>query len=300
MNKKYSLIINVVMVVVGIAGMLFFFIANKKTINPSEKQTHSQLSGAKTATENITVVVASKGLTKGTILSSGDYELKTLAVPLNSSDKERFLVGHPVDNWLVNSDVAKGTYVPAYTLVEPGSAEYIRLSMKQGSIIYRFSVKKTDSYLFDNIHAGDNVDVYLSYGLRKSEDAVIPTINTADIDNRHFKLLLKEKKVLSINEIVSLKNKISDSTMSNVSSREGGYILIELNDRELKTVKGLDDAKLYVFPSEKDPRNINEQHSVLSGDERQWPVDNSNILSVKVKDNSEPESEVAKEYRGDK
>lgn len=295
MSKKHSLIINMIMIIVGIVGMFLFF-----STNNGNKQIYTQ----KPAMENITVITATKKLKKGIYLSPGNYKLKTLTVQVNSNDAKQFSVTHPVEGWLISSEVEEGSYIPVSSLVKPGSAEYIHQSLSPGSVIYDLPIRGSDGYLFHNTSVGDGIDVYLSYGLKKikndsaSGGGVIPTISSTGIDNKHFKILLKDKKILSMNRPKSTANKIKDSlSPSTDKSSNEGFISIELSPSELKTLKGLDGAKLYIFPS---ADGINNLHSALSGDEKQWPIDNGNILSVKVISEQEQTSETAREYRGGK
>ncbi|VUS64973.1 hypothetical protein [Klebsiella spallanzanii] len=305
MNKKYSQIINIVMVVIGIIGMLIYFFSDRKPAITAQPDTQVQQEKEPIIpTETITVAVASRDLTKGIKLAASDFKLKTLTIAQDSNEKSLYGVKN-VDNWMIKSDVEANSYIPVSALVSPGSEEYIVMSAKPGSIVYGFSIKNSDSYLFANTKAGEGIDIYLSYHLRKEvkEDgniSVTPTTGTSDaINSKHFKIIMKNKKVLAIQKFGA---QVVDTiaTTDNPLKKEG-YILVELTPDEVKTLKGLDGAKLYIFPSQLDEGDIGIKHSALVGDEGQWPIDNRDILSIETSlKNNKTVDEKVKEYRGEK
>jgi len=297
MNKKYALIINIAMLVVGLIGILIYFAINKKpVVVQAPPVVEQQVKEPEVIKENITVAVAQKDLIKGMRLTKGDYILKTISVPEGSDEKKLYHVSD-IDSWMVGNEIAAGSYVPVDALIIPGSDEYISMSVKPGNIIYGFSITQSDSYLFTNAHAGEGLDIYLSYNLRTVTNenggvSATPTVNTSnDINDRHFKLLLKNKKILSIQSSNATSKVVQQNPLKNE-----GYVLVELTPAEVRTLKGLDDAKLYIFPTTEGLAKPDFSHSVLVGDEGQWPIDNRNILSTVIKTGVENESVI--EYRG--
>ncbi|HDG1702334.1 TPA: hypothetical protein PFE33_004707, partial [Kluyvera ascorbata] len=167
MSKKYVLIINIAMVIIGILGLSFYFLMEKKAaVKPQQVQQLQKIETPSAPTENITVAVAQKDLTKGMRLTGGDFKLVTLNIAEGSDEKNSLSIVDSIDSWMINSDIAAGAYIPKAALVEPGSDEYITMSATPGSIVYGFSIKNSDSYLFTNAHAGGGLDIYLSYNLR--------------------------------------------------------------------------------------------------------------------------------------
>lgn len=298
MSKKYTLIINIAMVIIGILGLSFYFLMERKAaVKPQQVQQIQQVEAPAVPTENITVAVAQKDLTKGMRITGGDFKLVTLNIAEGSDEKNRISIADSIDSWMINSDIAAGAYIPKAALVEPGSEEYITMSATPGSIVYGFSVKQSDSYLFSNAHAGGGLDIYLSYNLRTTvgnsgDTKTTPTINTDDdINSRHFKLLMKDKKILAI----SSTNMNMKGVGQNNPLKNEGYVLVELTPAEVRILKGLDGARLYIFPTTTNLANADLTHSVLVGDEGQWPIDNRDILSTEIYsggDNS------VREYRG--
>ncbi|WP_312655810.1 hypothetical protein [Kluyvera ascorbata] len=296
MSKKYTLIINIAMVIIGILGLSFYFLMEKKAaVKPQQVQQIQQVEAPAVPTENITVAIAQKDLTKGMRITGGDFKLVTLNIAEGSDEKNSLSIVDSIDSWMINSDIAAGAYIPKAALVEPGSDEYITMSATPGSIVYGFSIKNSDSYLFTNAHAGGGLDIYLSYNLRTTvgnsgDTRTTPTINTDnDINSRHFKLLMKDKKILAISS-TNMKNVGKSNPLKNE-----GYVLVELTPAEVRILKGLDGARLYIFPTTANLTENDLTHSVLVGDEGQWPIDNRDILSTETYsggDNS------IREYRG--
>lgn len=296
MSKKYALIINIAMVIIGILGLSFYFLMEKKVaVKPQQVQQIQQVEAPAVPTENITVAVAQKDLTKGMRLTSGDFKLVTLKVAEGSDEKKNLSVNDSIDSWLIKSDITAGAYIPQTALVEPGSDEYITMSATPGNIVYGFSIRSSDSYLFANAHAGGGLDIYLSYNLRMTvgdsgDTRTTPTINTDDdINSRHFKLLMKDKKILSI-----ISTNMNTLEKGNPLKYEG-YVLVELTPTEVRILKGLDGSKLYIFPTTENLTAADMAHSVLVGDEGQWPIDNRDILSTEMYSGG---ANGIREYRG--
>ncbi|HBU6574201.1 TPA: hypothetical protein MC588_003691 [Citrobacter amalonaticus] len=304
MSKKYSLIINIAMIVIGIIGMLFYYMSSKKPqYKPSQVQKVVQTKVIEAPTESITVAVAKKNLQKGTRLTSGDFQLETLKIKEGGNEKSTLSVGD-IDNWMLKSDISEGAKIPQAILVKPGSEEYIKMSAKPGSIVYGFSIKKNDSYLFNNAQAGGGVDIYLAYNLRvtKDESGEIKTAPVTDatdhINGRHFKMLMKNKKILSIQTVTSKVKAVVNEQNPMINE---GYVLVELTPAEVIMLKGLEDAKLYIFPTSENIAEFDPAHSVLVGDEGQWPIDNRNILSTAVQSATtiQNDSEFIRVFRGE-
>jgi len=294
MNKKYTLIINIAMLVVGLIGILIYFAINKKpaVVVQAPPVVEQQIKEPEVIKENITVAVAQKDLKKGTLLSAEDFILKTLNILEGSNEKKLYGIETNINNWMIGNDITAGSYLPKESLIEPSSEQYVALAVRPGNIVYGFSIKQADSYLFTNAHAGEGLDIYLSYNLMKithenGDVSTTPTVNTTDeINDRHFKLLMKNKKILFIKS-----NSIKDNPLTNE-----GYVLVELTPAEVRTLKGLDDAKLYIFPTTENMTQLDFAHSVLVGNEGQWPIDNRDILSTEVKSGGTGDS--VTEYRG--
>ncbi|WP_318357405.1 hypothetical protein [Enterobacter sp.] len=296
MNKKYALIINIAMLVVGLIGILIYFAINKKpaVVVQAPPVVEQQVKEPEVIKENITVAVAQKDLKKGKLLNAEDFVLKTLNIPEGSNEKDLYAISKNIDSWMTGNDITAGSYIPKESLIEPGSEQYVAMSVRPGNIVYGFSIKQTDSYLFTNAHAGEGLDIYLSYNLMKitnenGDVSTTPKVNTTDeINDRHFKLLMKNKKILFIK---SNNLKVGDNPLTNE-----GYVLVELTPAEVRTLKGLDDAKLYIFPTTENMTQLDFAHSVLVGNEGQWPIDNRDILSTDVRSGGAGDS--VTEYRG--
>ncbi|MBJ3589767.1 hypothetical protein JGC56_01105 [Salmonella enterica subsp. enterica serovar Saintpaul] len=308
MSKKYSLIINIAMIVIGIIGMLLYFISNnRKSVQPQQIQ---QIQQVEVPQERISVAVAQKDLVGGTVLTSSDFKYESRTVAKDSDEIKNFKINGSVNEWMVRDAIKAGSEIPVPLLIKPGTVEYIRMSAKPGQIVYGFSIKKADSYLFANLKVGGGVDIYLSYNLvhDKTDDGQVQTISSIEtsqdiISNRRFKLLLKNKKILSIARASrSLTEKVVTDEVNPMTNE--GYMLVELTSDEVRILKGLDGGKFYIFPTTDgiSQPEIKPENSVLIGAEGQWPIDNRNILFNEIKPIEKKEESVVegkvKEYRG--
>lgn len=303
------------MIVIGIIGMLIYFISNnRKVVQPQQTQ---QVQQVEVPQEMISVAVAKKDLIAGMVLTSSDFTEESRTVTKDSDEIKNFKITDSIKEWMVRDAIKSGTEIPVHSLIKPGTHEYIKMSVKPGQIVYGFSIQRADSYLFTNLKAGEGVDIYLSYNLLQatSDDGHVtttPTIDTAlsqdIISNRRFKILLKNKKILSIQTTAKglTEKVVSDSTTP--MSKEG-YMLVELTPDEVRMLKGLDGGKFYIFPTTDGltQPEIKPENSVLIGAEGQWPIDNRNILfndikSIEKKEKPvveiKVEEEKVKEYRG--
>jgi len=308
MSKKYSLIINIAMIVIGIIGMLLYFISNNRKVVQSQQT--QQVQQVEVPQERISVAVAKKDLIAGMVLTSSDFTQESRTVAKDSDEIKNFQINDSINEWMVRDAIKSGTEIPVHSLIKPGTHEYIKMSVKPGQIVYGFSIQRADSYLFTNLKAGGGVDIYLSYNLLQttSDDGHVTTTSTIDtaqdiISNRRFKLLLKNKKILSLETTTKglAEKVVSDNTTP--MSKEG-YMLVELTPDEVRILKGLDGGKFYIFPTTDGitQPEIKPENSVLIGAEGQWPIDNRNILfneikAIEKKEESVEEKKV-KEYRG--
>lgn len=308
MSKKYSLIINIAMIVIGIIGMLLYFISNNRKVVQSQQT--QQVQQVEVPQERISVAVAKKDLIAGMVLTSSDFTQESRTVAKDSDEIKNFQINDSINEWMVRDAIKSGTEIPVHSLIKPGTHEYIKMSVKPGQIVYGFSIQRADSYLFTNLKAGGGVDIYLSYNLLQttSDDGHVTTTSTIDtaqdiISNRRFKLLLKNKKILSLETTTKglAEKVVSDNTTP--MSKEG-YMLVELTPDEVRILKGLDGGKFYIFTTTDGitQPEIKPENSVLIGAEGQWPIDNRNILfneikAIEKKEESVEEKKV-KEYRG--
>ena len=284
MSKKYSLIINIAMIVIGIIGMLLYFISNNRKVVQSQQT--QQVQQVEVPQERISVAVAKKDLIAGMVLTSSDFTQESRTVAKDSDEIKNFQINDSINEWMLKNAIKAGTEIPVHSLIKPGTDEYINMSVKPGQIVYGFSIQRADSYLFTNLKAGEGVDIYLSYNLLQatSDDGHVTTTPTIDteqgiISNRRFKLLFKNKKILSIQTTVKgLAEKVVSESTTPMSKE--GFMLVELTPDEVRILKGLDGGRFYIFPTTDGitQPEINPENSVLIGAEGQWPIENRNIL----------------------
>ncbi|TCT87798.1 pilus assembly protein CpaB [Gibbsiella quercinecans] len=274
MNMKRSgLIVYTVMIVVGILGLFFYF-------NQSHTVVPQQVSQPEIKPQQtISVAVAVRDLEATTVLRAEDFQIKTVAVDVGSTDSQFNLVGKTLDRWALKSAVPAGSWIMPTLLVEPGSNDYLSLFLKPGNILYTFELKKPDNYLLDNIKAGQGVDIYLSYRRvypKQEETLEISAEQSREKNLQHNRLkpLMGNKRVLAIRPAKTVNN-------NGVKVVEkGSQLVVELQDREVKMLKGLggDLANVLLFPTT--ASQDGQSDIALPVMEAAWPVSNDMIFNA--------------------
>lgn len=277
MNKKLT-ILYIIMILVGIS-MLFVIGSQTPPTNEnytSDKEIPSPPVGIK---EHITIIEALRDLTAGSILTSSDYQAKTIEVYEDSDDKNQYSLTYPeINEYGLTLSVKKGAYIPMSALLAPSASnEYIKMLLHEGMLVYPFHLTKTDKYLIDNMKSGDMIDIYLIYGIENGNYGQ----NTVELISPSNNFLKTRMKPIIINRRV-LRIQPPDGTKNFIGSEktEGTILFIELSQSEVKLVKSLEgNAKLFLFPSIGDA-DIGQSSEILFDDEAVWPVTDAPIFST--------------------
>ena len=172
--KKNVLGIYIVMIVIGVAG-LFFYINQSRVPEPSSAPVQA------VQQETIAVAVARRDLKAGDVLQADDFQLKNRSVAQGSADLMFNLAAVNPLGYALKAAVQADDLIAPSALVPPGSKDYLAMFIKPGSVIYPFTLDDRDSYLLQNLVAGQGVDIYLSYGLDpESNDVVSPAHSLQD------------------------------------------------------------------------------------------------------------------------
>lgn len=271
--KRGGLIVYVVMIVVGILGLLFHSNQSRTVVplqvNQPEKKTQ----------QTISVAVAMRDLGASTVLRSGDFRIENIKIEAGSSDVQFNLMGKTLDNWALKNAVPTGSWILPALLVEPGSNDYLTLFLQPGSILYTFELNKSDNYLLDNVKAGEGVDIYLSYrrvfsGQEETFDISSEQSRGKNQQHNRLKPLMGNKRVLAIRSA----KKVDNNGVSIIE--KGSQMVVELQDREVKMLKGLggDLANVLLFPTTAPQEGKSD--IVLPVMEATWPVSNDVIFNV--------------------
>ncbi|VTM71431.1 Flp pilus assembly protein CpaB [Raoultella planticola] len=225
------------------------------------------------------MAIATRDLDARTILRAGDFQIKTMTVEVGSSDAQFNLVGKSLDNWALKNTVPANSWILPGLLVEPGSDEYLSLFLQPGNILYTFELNKADNYLLNNVKAGQGVDIYLSYRriYPKHEDTLEVGADQSREKNQLYnrlKPLMGNKRVLAIRPAKTVVN-------NGVSVVEkGSQLVVELQDREVKMLKGLGGelANVLLFPAATSPEG--KSTIALPSLEAAWPVSDDVIFNL--------------------
>lgn len=271
--KRGGLLVYVVMIVVGILGLFFYFNQSRPAaiLQASQPEKKPQ--------QTISVAVAIRDLDASTVLRAGDFQMKTVTVEVGSSDAQFNLAGKSLDNWALKSAVPANSWILPGLLAEPGSNEYLSLFLQPGNILYTFELNKADNYLLNNVKAGQGVDIYLSYRriYPKHEDTLEVGADQSREKNQLYnrlKPLMGNKRVLAIRPAKTVVN-------NGVSVVEkGSQLVVELQDREVKMLKGLGGelANVLLFPAATSPEG--KSTIALPSLEAAWPVIDDVIFNL--------------------
>ena len=271
--KRGGLLVYVVMIVVGILGLFFYFNQSRPAaiLQASQPEKKPQ--------QTISVAVAIRDLDASTVLRAGDFQMKTVTVEVGSSDAQFHLAGKSLDNWALKSAVPANSWILPGLLAEPGSNEYLSLFLQPGNILYTFELNKADNYLLNNVKAGQGVDIYLSYRriYPKHEDTLEVGADQSREKNQLYnrlKPLMGNKRVLAIRPAKTVVN-------NGVSVVEkGSQLVVELQDREVKMLKGLGGelANVLLFPAATSPEG--KSTIALPSLEAAWPVSDDVIFNL--------------------
>lgn len=266
--KKNMLGIYIVMIVIGIAGLFFY-------INQSRAPTTSAVPQQTAPQETIAVAVARHDLKVGDVLQADDFQLKNRSVAQGSADMAFNLAAINPLGYALKSAVQAESLIPPSALVQPGSDDYLAMFIKPESVIYPFTLDDNDSYLLQNLVAGQGVDIYLSYSLdAESNDVVSPARSIRD---SRMKALMLDKRVLAVKPATMVKKNGIDIV------ERGSQVVVELQHYEVKMLKELQDknARVYLFPAVAKTRASEAiKNSILPEKEAAWPVKEDEIFTT--------------------
>lgn len=266
--KKNVLGIYIVMIVIGIVGLFFY-------INQSRVPASSSAPQQAVPQETIAVAVARRDLKVGDVLQADDFQLKNRSVAQGSADLTFNLAAVNPLGYALKSAVQAESLIPPSALVQPGSDDYLAMFIKPESVIYPFTLDDNDSYLLQNLVAGQGVDIYLSYGLdAESNDVVSPARSIRD---SRMKALMLNKRVLAVKPATTVKKNGVEIV------ERGSQVVVELQHYEVKMLKELQDknARVFLFPAVAKTRASDAiKNSILPEKEAAWPVKEDEIFTT--------------------
>ncbi|MFL4556655.1 tight adherance operon protein [Yersinia kristensenii] len=266
MNRKFILLLSLLIVIVGIVGILI-------NIDNDEKKIYNSLELDSEKEVNIVLAQSTHDLPFGTILRRQDYAIKKLSVKESSElVKSNISSSTDINSYLLKENVLSGSYLTKNMLISPDSDEFNHLILKKGNVIYKFNLKKQDEYLLDSLNIGD----WLSFQLRTLETDKRKgmnngiTINKKGMNDRQRQSYSLNKLIPKM-EIARIK-KYSESELSEINGKNqkteeilSGYIEVIINMQDLDLIYLAEaSGDIILTPSIDDEKNKSKYlHDIL-------------------------------------
>lgn len=257
MNRKFILLLSILIIAIGITGILMGSEDDKKIINNLTTTSNG---------ENVTIVLAqaTRDLSPGTLLNNEDYAVKKLSV----SESSELINNDISENKNINSHLLKtntlaGSYITKDMLVSPESDEFNYLSLQKGQIIYKFQIKQKDDYLLDALSIGNILTLQLMVletDKRKGMEHGTG-INTKEIND-------KKKQSYSLNDVISnmkvlrikkySTSELSENNNNNQKTEDMlvGYIAVIIKTEDVELIHIAErSGDTLLIPTKKDDDN---------------------------------------------
>lgn len=257
MNRKFILLLSILIIAIGITGILMGSEDDKKIINNLTTTSNG---------ENVTIVLAqtTRDLSSGTLLNNEDYAVKKLSV----SESSELINNDISENKNINSHLLKtntlaGSYITKDMLVSPESDEFNYLSLQKGQIIYKFQIKQKDDYLLDTLSIGNILTLQLMVletDKRKGMEHGTG-INTKEIND-------KKKQSYSLNDVISnmkilrikkySTSELSEKNNNNQKTEDMlvGYIAVIIKTEDVELIHIAEKSgDTLLIPTKKDDDN---------------------------------------------
>lgn len=277
MKDKKLVILYILMLIVGIA-LLFTKPTTEMPETESNKNIENKIEVVEVPVnktlEKITIAVARHDIQKSHILNADDYSFRTIEIDTEITDKNQYITNaSQIDAYVAKNYIQADTLLLHDLFVSPANQDYVLFTLKPDHFMYPFSVPKSDNYLFENLHSGDLVDLYIFYGdetvtIRGGASESKYVSPSRDFIANRIKPVIVGKRVLFFE-----KNETQKNTEQSV-----GNIQIELNNQEIKLLSTLRaNAKIIMYPSVF--KNYVEDGLQLLGDkEKNWPLSDKEIF----------------------
>lgn len=265
--KRKLVIIYILMILVGIVGIFIF--SNNAPDTEVQPLTQAKPEEPTIEVKRVEVI---KDLTRGKILTTDDYRINAIRKKeseVTAAEKKAIDGLENITGWALKSDLSKDTMITLNDVAKPGTTEYFELFLLPGNVVYTFTLQSNENYLLDNVKTGTGVDIYLIYGREISRDMKESIVSPpTSVTGRSLKKIISNKRVLAINKA---KRKEKDGIYT---IAEGSQVIVELNNDDVKILKGLETGtKLVLFPaSDKDQQELTLDNLLLL-QESNWADD---------------------------
>lgn len=257
MNRKFILLLSILIIAIGITGILMGSEDDKKTINNLTTTSNG---------ENVTIVLAqtTRDLSSGTLLNNEDYAVKKLSVSESSELINNDISENKnIKSHLLKTNTLAGSYITKDMLVSPESDEFNYLSLQKGQIIYKFQIKQKDDYLLDALSIGNILTLQLMVletDKRKGMEHGTG-INTKEIND-------KKKQSYSLNDVISnmkilrikkySTSELSEKNNNNQKTEDMlvGYIAVIIKTEDIELIHIAEKSgDTLLIPTKKDDDN---------------------------------------------
>ncbi len=253
MNHRTLFLLSLLIIAIGVSGLL---------LNQSTSNDEQPLAAADKEEKPVLLAVASRPLVAGSLLTTEDFRVKTLAATKDSElagyDVTPFksLVGH-----LITANIEKDSYIAPALIEAPDSPTFLRHSLKTGEIAWKFDVDATNVWLLDSLLAGDQVALYLrtleSSKNKKLKDTVgLEAKEMSSSKNQQYVLtpVLNKMTVLRVHRYPSDDE---DSQESRNNKGFAGYVQLKMNSQDIRKIEVITKAgDLLLMPASGDTRQI--------------------------------------------
>ncbi|WP_174848853.1 tight adherance operon protein [Yersinia artesiana] len=237
MNRKFILLLSLLIIAIGITGILMGSEDDKKILNKLTTTSNEK---------KVTIVLAqaTSDLLPGTLLSHTDYAVEKIKVPESSElIKNDISEVSNINSYLLKTNILSGSYITRDMLVSPESDEFNHLSLQKGEVIYKFHIKQKDDYLLDTLSIGNMLALQLiTLETDKNKGMEHGTaINTKEINDRK-KQSYSLNKIIPNMKVVRIK-KYSSSELSEKNTKNQktedtlvGYISVIIKTEDIEII----------------------------------------------------------------
>lgn len=260
MNYRTLLIISLLILFVGVAGIMFL---------PSGDETPAQQATAQVEPEKkeeklILVAQLKRDVNKGRLLQAEDYALNEMTVtvdsPLVSNDLRDLSVNNSLQGFLVSENLSSGSFLSPKALLSPNDPGFYTASLNPNQeVAYRVYIRPEDAYILTTVSGGDYVSVFnqqiasdsRNSNERKNLIKVAPRV-----------LVLQSKTFPLPKDDEGNVRKPDDGFSSN--QEYVGFIALKVTGAQAKNFYSLDkDSKLVVLPAENTSQYIDSRGTFI-------------------------------------
>jgi len=263
MNYRTLLIISLLILFVGIAGIMFLPSGDE---TPAQ-QVAEQVEPEKKVEEKLILVAQLKrDVNKGRLLQAEDYALNEMTVtvdsPLVSNDVRDLAINNSLQGFLVAENLVSGSFLSPKTLLSPNDSGFYTASLNPNQeVAYRVYIRPEDAYILTTVSGGDYVSVFnqqLASDSRNSNERK----NLIKVAPRVLVLQSKTFPLPKTDDDEGNVRKPDDGFASDMEYV--GFIALKVTGAQAKNFYSLDkDSKLVVLPAENTSQYIDSRGTFI-------------------------------------